>query len=47
VIKSTGVAVDIDVFGGEGELKSVLRHILVRLIVEQGMGVFVPGYGLH
>ncbi len=37
------IAVDVDIFGGEWEVIGVLDDVFIELIVEEGMGVLLPG----
>jgi len=37
------VSVDVNVFGSEGEVVGVLDDIFIELVVEEGVGVLLPG----
>jgi len=41
------VAVDVDVLGCERKFEGILDNILIKLIVEEGVTVFLPGYCLQ
>lgn len=41
------VAVDVAVFISDREFVGVLDDVLVELVVEEGVGVLLPGHRLH
>lgn len=38
---------DEDEFWGQGELESILVDVLVKLVVEQRVGILLPGHCFH
>lgn len=41
------IAIDKGTLEGEGELDCVLDHVLVELVIEEGVRVLLPGHCLH